>query len=115
MGILSKEQYKRYLQREEMREQFEKEKITTVNKRVSKMENWSLDENENKPKYLTECENFTECAFCFKCSNYNSAYEDCRNCELHNVQGVCTKTELHTERNKAMLISKNVIKIRKQD
>lgn len=112
--MLSKEQYRNYLDREEQRQKFEKEKMTTVNKVVSSRETWSVDDNDNKPKYRTDCAWFDECSFCFKCSNFDTKYEKCRNCELVGTNGVCFKDKIHTEKAKSMLIKQSVINLDKK-
>lgn len=108
--MLSKEQYDNYLKREEMREEYMKNRITSVSKIVSSQENWSKENPLDKPRHRTDCDWFKECSFCYKCENYDPKYERCRQCVLNNTDGICKKPHIHTESAKAKLIKRPVIR-----
>lgn len=113
---LSREQYKNYLAREEMRQDYLDNRITQSDKKiVSSQENWSKEDPLNKPRHQVDCSWFHECNFCFKCDHYNPRLEKCRQCPLIKKDGICYKKEIHTEKAKGMLIKRPTVIIRKED
>lgn len=113
---LTKEQYNNYQAREELRQDYLDNRMTTTNtKIVSSQENWSKEDPLNKARHKVSCNWFHECNFCFKCDHYNPNLEKCRQCPLVKADGICYKKEIHTEKAKGMLIKRPKIIIRKED
>lgn len=67
----------------------------------------------NMPRHRMhgKCTSFVECPIDLKCRNYNSAYIACRNCELHETDDICMKTDLHNEQNFNMFLARERIEL----
>lgn len=94
-------------EREEQRYEYEKNRIRTETVKIDGRKNIAKDsEDHRKPRHMTNCPSFVECAFDYKCRNYDSSIMACVNCKLHEVNGICHKKELHTDANMSKLITR---------
>lgn len=100
---------KNYEKREQMREEYEQDRMKKSTLTIGSKENFSKEDPINKPRHLTNCPSFQECAVDYKCRNYDPKYMDCLKCVLHETKGICFKKELHTDKNLSMLMSRETI------
>ncbi|PVC75115.1 hypothetical protein C2I27_04310 [Priestia megaterium] len=102
---------KGYVEREEMRLQYEQEKLKEVSIKANKRDIYSKEDMLNLPRHqmYAKCTDFVECPIDYKCRNFNSSYMKCQNCELHKTDSVCMKPHIHTEKALNMMISRERI------
>jgi hypothetical protein len=102
---------KGYEKREQMRYEFERDQMRTVNIKAKKTDVYGKEDMLNLPRHQIQnkCMNFEECPIDYKCRNYNSTYTQCRTCVLHKTDGICQKKHIHTTKAFNMMISRERI------
>lgn len=100
----------RYQQREELRHKLENEggpSVERVDVKLNQNEVVTKDQEDYlKPVEYVNCPSFLMCEFDFRCRAYNDTYQECVDCVLNEVNGICKKDSIHTQRNMEMMINK---------
>jgi len=96
-------------ERIKLKEEYLKNRLKTVNITAKRRDNFSKEDKLNLPRHYTNCPNFLECPFDYKCRNYNPTYIACVNCKLHEIDGICYKKDIHNEFTFAYMISREKI------
>lgn len=103
--MLSKDLIRKWEDREELRDDYEKNRIKRVDAKIDGRQSITKDsEDQVKPRHKVNCPSFQECAFDYKCRNYDSRMMECVTCPLNEVDGICHKRELHNDANMSKLI-----------
>lgn len=97
---------KNYEKREDMRDEYERDRIKRSTATIGLKDNFSKEDVMNKPRHLTNCPSFQECAIDYKCRNYDSQFLMCQMCVLHETNGICFKKDLHTDKNMSKLLTR---------
>lgn len=105
--MLSKEQLRNWENRESLRDEYERTRIKRVDAKIDGRQSITKDSEDHvKPRHQTNCPSFRECAFDYKCRNYDPRMMECVTCPLNETKGICHKRELHTDANMSKLISR---------
>ncbi|CDQ41775.1 hypothetical protein [Virgibacillus salexigens] len=89
-----------------LREQYLKNRVTRVDAKVNNKDVLGKEDMLNRPRHQTNCPSFRECPIDYKCLNYNPTYLECRNCTLHEADGICHKKDIHNDRVFEMMITR---------
>lgn len=95
--------------REQLKEEYLKERITQVNVEAKRRHVYGKEDMLNLPRHIKNCPRFLECPIDYKCRAYDSTYQECRDCILHEYNGICHKKELHNEKIFNMMITRERI------
>jgi hypothetical protein len=103
------------LEREELRENYLKERMTVVNKQIDRQTILGKENMNKLPRHMVNCNWFSECPIDFKCRAYNPTYIRCQNCILAKKDLICRKKRLHCERNLNRMITRPFIDLDKKE
>ena len=102
---------KKYEERLALREQYEQERMKTVNIRAKARDRYGKEDMLNLPRHRIygKCVDFEECPIDYKCRNYNPTYMKCVNCELAKTDDICKKRDIHHPDTFNMMIARERI------
>ncbi|SFJ65494.1 hypothetical protein SAMN02799624_05401 [Paenibacillus sp. UNC496MF] len=86
-------------ERHEIRERYLAEQVKTNTFKMDKRTVLGKEDMMNLPRHKVHgyCSAFQECPLCYKCRNYDSSHQACRDCVLTEEKLHCN-TQLHNER-----------------
>ncbi|PGC56698.1 hypothetical protein COM24_07755 [Bacillus toyonensis] len=89
--------FKSYEQRQEMRSNYEKDRMKEVSVRANKRDIYGKENMLDLPRHRIygKCRYFEECPIDYKCRSYDSSHVKCQNCELVKTDSVCMKKHIH--------------------